>query len=204
MITVRAVMPVYDIRIVPDEVEACLRKLDTMSDLKVHTMIVSGAPYLDWKRNAGAADLEFDYYLALDSDIVFKPDDLRALLRRDKDIVGAAYRCRHIDRYVGGHFAPEYPGHAVMERDWVKTDTRNLTKVQWIGMGMCLIKRRVFMAMSRPYFSRPAVVGPDFELVHIGEDLAFCMKAARHGFDIYMDASIEVEHLPQERRVRGV
>jgi hypothetical protein len=50
---------------------------------------------------------EFDYYLALDADISFKPDDVRKLLSLDLDIVGGAYCARRApNSFVAGDFVP--------------------------------------------------------------------------------------------------
>ncbi|GAI66965.1 unnamed protein product, partial [marine sediment metagenome] len=60
-----------------------------------------------------------------------------------------------------------------------------LVKIGGAGAGFLLVKREVFEKIPYPWFS--------FE--RGGEDLYFCDKARRHGFEIWADMSVLLGHL---------
>jgi len=142
---------------------------------------------------------EFDYYLALDADISFKPTDLRHLIALNLDIVGGAYHAResHKQRYVAGDFEP---GYKYASTDFfLSSQCRGLIKVDWIGMGFTLIKRDVFRKIRYPWWREVVVevIDPRDGKLHAhynGDDIGFCLNAKEAGYDIYCDCDVVVKH----------
>jgi hypothetical protein len=133
----------------------------------------------------------------IDSDMVWAPDDFVRMLALSTvhDVVAAAYPLRNIqpNTYQVGH--DENP----------ETDRFGLIKVNALGLGFCVIDRKVAEAVSakaEPAFNRltgnstPAVfrvgvVGGD----RTGEDVIFFNDVRAAGFDVWLDPSIELGHV---------
>jgi len=62
-----------------------------------------------------------------------------------------------------------------------------------VGMGFCLIKRRVFEELGAsnlwPFAEIMGVNGK-----YQGEDITFCARAREKGFEIYLDPNVKVMH----------
>jgi len=161
--------------------------------LKVHQMGITERMVVDWARNDLARrglktkdydGNEFTHFLWLDDDHVFTPDLALWLAREDLDMVSALYY---------GRTHPHYP---VV---YVKDDTDDkykhfpithppdsLFKCDAVGFGALLMKREVLEGTPEPWFT------VDYRA---GEDIAFCVKAKEHGFNIYCDSRYKLGHL---------
>jgi len=193
-----------------------LRGLDELCaapDMDVECVKIMGAN-IAMARNAGAkggnksnpdaimqSGFDFDNYLAVDADIGFGADDVRALLRHDLDIVSGAYLRRGSpDQIVAGQFDAD---GLLYDSCFMPASATGLQKVGWAGAGFLLIKRRVFEGTPYPWFIEDVTryTADGVECVsHQGEDISFCRRAAAAGFGTYCDFDCRVEHLtePQE------
>ena len=180
---------------VPGVVEKLLN-----SDIKCFHKQLSGSLLFDIRNrlvNNGVSDEnppiipdDWDYVLMVDSDIIAEKRHVEQLLHRDCDVVGAAYQMRDADRlYTAGIF-----GKDLSTKFHIGFDKTGLTRVSWVGMGLTLIKRKVFENSEFPWFRH--------EFVTIGnrknqtiEDVGFCINAGRHGFKIFLDCDCVVEHV---------
>lgn len=133
----------------------------------------------------------YDYLLAVDADVAFRPDTLKKMLAHDKDMVTGLY----IQRIPGKHCIEvmkrnEFGG--VSHVPWSELKGRGLVKVDSAGFGCCLIKRHVFESMEYPHF----VYKSALDHAHtISEDVYFFLKAAEKGKEIWADTSILCEHI---------
>lgn len=136
----------------------------------------------------------------LDSDVVMPPYGLMRLLRRsmeqDMDIVAGIYLMK----------APPYAPLAIMRPQHIITGKKKynyyfeitqelLNKVVPIdatGAGCLLIKREVIETIKPPWFN---VNLQEHGLSAIGEDLHFFDTAMEHGFQPYMDLSVQCDHV---------
>ena len=131
-------------------------------------------------------DNNYDYFFSVDSDLVLQPDTLQHLVSLDKDIVGEVLwtewkegieqpNAWMSDYYEFGNFPVELfrqPG---------------LYKVGMVCC-CCLINRRVLLAGVN--------YSPVYNLSFtMWEDRALCVRAAVHGFDIYLDTNYPAIHL---------
>jgi len=62
----------------------------------------------------------------------------------------------------------------------------NLCEVDAVGFGACMIKREVFETVPEPWFT------VDWKS---GEDIAFCVKAKKHGVRIFIDGQYKLGHI---------
>ena len=137
-----------------------------------------------------ALEEKADYLLWLDSDMRFPRETIGHLILRDKPIVAANYAPRRM---------PVKPV-AMMDNDgeigrvYTAPDSEGLQPVDYIGMGVMMVKREVFEKVEAPWFAIPySTIGNHY----IGEDVFFCRKAREAGFKIISDPSIKLGHIGQ-------
>ena len=164
-------------------------------------------PYLDDGRNHVVREFlnqtDCEYLLFIDSDITWTPEHVTSLLE-------AASR----KRVVGGVYLNPYPTgiHPVVYNSFYDTDLEVATLVptpmddinssdsrlvpcQAVGTGFMCIHRDILTAIGEKfeapceYFAEPVVNG-----VHVGEDLAFCLRAHHLGFGVFVDKATVVNH----------
>lgn len=124
----------------------------------------------------------YDYWFSVDTDLVLQPQTLTALLDADKDIVSEIFWtngwCNAWMRDQATGMLPEWHTPGLYE----------------VGMtGACtLVKRRVFEA-GVDYTPIPCI-----DKCLWGEDRHFCIRAACHGFRLWVDTHYPAEHLYTE------
>jgi hypothetical protein len=137
-----------------------------------------------------ALEEKADYLLWLDSDMRFPKETIGHLILRDKPIVAANYATRRM---------PVKPV-AMMDDDgkigrvYTAPDSEGLQPVDYIGMGVMMVKREVFEKLDAPWFAIPySTVGSHY----IGEDVFFCRKAREAGYEVLVDHDLshQVKHI---------
>jgi hypothetical protein len=144
--------------------------------------------------NTILANRQFTHLMLIDSDMVFPPTALHALMRRNVDIVGASYRARHDAHprfyFPLGVFVPGTNLPAAQDPG----DLKGNQTVAALPSGMMLIKRKVLEALDYPFFfmTYGSVPGED-----MSNDINFCLKARKKGFQVHcdLDLSAQIEHL---------
>jgi hypothetical protein len=142
-----------------------------------------------------ALDIKADYLLFVDADMRFPKDTLTILMAHDKDIIGVNATTRsepvkptakniHINEDGSIDWMPVYSN--------AKT---GLDKVDGMGCGVMLIKRKVIEALEVPYFYFEQL--PNNKI--LGEDIYFCVKAKDAGFDTWVDHDLSkhIKHIGQ-------
>jgi hypothetical protein len=135
-----------------------------------------------------------DYLFMVDDDMLCPPDLFYRLVAHDKDICAALAFTRNPDHkpviydviegfdpitrtsYGKTKFAMNYPRNQLVQCDAV-------------GFGAVLIKTKVIKAI----FDRRETCF--FGMDRTGEDVAFCTKARKLGFEVWMDTSTKLGHL---------
>ncbi len=148
-------------------------------------------PYAREELAKSAIALGCDYLFMVDDDMLCPPDLFFKLVRHDKDIIAPLAFTRNPDHkpvmyevldgydpttkqpYYQKRFVMNYPRNSLVECDAV-------------GFGAVLIKVDVLKAMSTPRF---------MGMQECGEDITFCYKAKRLGFQVFMDTSVKLGHL---------
>lgn len=144
-----------------------------------------------------ALELGADYLLFIDGDMVFPTDALNKLFALDKDIASVTYNFRSYPQLsivkLDEQYDAEYQvDESVVERPIPLSAIKNPFRVAGAGTGFMLIKMDVFKKIKRPWFFFKAEgdgVAP------VGEDIYFCDKAREHGYEIWVDPSIQMGHL---------
>ena len=148
---------------------------------------------------------EFEYLFCLDADVAFQPEDMLKLYSYQKAIVSASYPMKTLPiRHCYELYNP------------VKL-CGNLVKIGGIGMGFVLIHRSVFEKLNKHYSelkyfpglnnsNYPITEGEYHNSYHyfaemnkegkyFGEDMSFFHRVSDIGYDVWMDTSIELQHI---------
>lgn len=174
---------------------------------KLYLTQISGCSLITKARNALVADFlasDATDLLFIDSDIIFKSDDVLRLLALsgNKDITAGAYPRRAKDKKF---FTDIY----LDEQNQIEFRD-GMLRVDRIGTGFMLIRRHVLETMkaNHPewgYYNnvndRTDYALFDFELKngeYYGEDYTFCNRAKADGFSIYLDPEINLPHIGTE------
>lgn len=137
-----------------------------------------------------AKELKAEYILFLDSDMIPPNHTVTSLISHKKDIIsGMIFRrkypfqpCFYSKCTLTKSMEPIFEGPMEPEK-WPKTGAYEF---EGFGMACCLINMRVFDHIKQPYY---------FPLPRVGEDLAFCLKAKKAGFKLWVDFSVDCAHL---------
>ena len=125
---------------------------------------------------------EADYLWFVDSDIIVDKYTLNILVVDDVDIVSAVYP--HKDD-TSNSIVGFGMGYEALE----KGKRADLEQVSRVGMGCCLIKRKVIEKVIEEYNS---CFNP---MSNLGEDFSFCERARSLGFKIYIDWNMKCGHV---------
>lgn len=139
----------------------------------------------------------FDYYLSIDSDMEFAPEQVEALLNRNLPIVSAKYKYRFDDQLsVSGKYLNNIEGLTHIS-NFFTMSSKGLNEVDWFGSGMFLCTRQTIQSMSYPWFWMGLIEYKEDGLTkvsYITEDVGFCINARRHGFQLFVDFDTKVIH----------
>lgn len=188
-------------------------------DPRVLLIRTMGVPYIDQARAilaAGALQhLPADGVLMmLDHDIIFKPQDVIALVEAcatsEYDILGVPYSMRGEGKSLIGFPVTPKDG-SDLELDCYEAG--GLYPADALGMGFTAIKMRVFHELKRHLpkilIGSRAVTWPFFALevqedaidfegerlaFYHGEDVSFCRLARKHGFKVGLDTRPRIAH----------
>jgi hypothetical protein len=148
----------------------------------------------------------YDYIMWIDSDIIFKTEDLMELLKMNKDI-SAGWYCQS----NGGALSNQTTVVESMNDKelYEKGSNRYETvedmarrtepfKVDYCGFGWILIKKGVYEKIPYPWFV-PRVVQlqkPDGTILEdvCSEDISMCQDFKKYGFDIWVHPKVRVGH----------
>lgn len=131
-----------------------------------------------------------DYLFMIDDDMLAPPDLFYKLAENDKDICAALAFTRNPDHKPVIYQVIE--GRDPMGNDYyqntfvVNYPKDTLVQCDAVGFGAVLIKVDVLKKIPSPWF---------MGLVGTGEDITFCYKAKKSGFEVWMDTRIKLGHL---------
>jgi hypothetical protein len=145
-----------------------------------------------------AQELDADYLMFIDSDMVFPSESLHKLIGLDKDIATGVYFSKQ---------APHRPvvynwtGRAVGVHKNYADIPKEVFKVDSCGAGFLLIGRRVleewdterYRTIGRPFTRIPADYGDTGE-DSLGEDTSFCLRCKDIGYEIWADPTFVLGH----------
>ena len=129
----------------------------------------------------------FSHVLWLDSDMVFNEQIVEDLQFCGEDIVTGIAHSRR-PPFSSCLFTQIYPG---VEK-WKGEYPRRAFKVAACGMACCLMKTEV---LETVYNKCGNCFQPMTDPMVYGEDVAFCYKAGKCGFDIWAEPTVRVGHI---------
>ena len=134
---------------------------------------------------------DFDYIWWVDSDMKFPIDAPLRLLKRNKALVGANYRRR---RFPNPNFTGMMGSNGQFKEFETRDDSPPMELIDVLPHGMVLAHRSVYEAIPQPHYLQEYI--PELNL-EIGEDIYFCQKAQKAGFEVWCDQELsrEVAHI---------
>lgn len=147
---------------------------------------------------------DYDVWLTIDSDIVFKPEQVIELIE-DTDkypVISGIYRMADLKHYAAvkewdieyfkTHGSFKFIGVNELDR------RRKYIKVAYNGMGFFACRREVLEKLKYPYFNYPLIEmeGEDGKVLKdmCSEDVAFCKNVIDAGYDIIVNTRMRVGH----------
>ncbi|PKN36604.1 MAG: hypothetical protein CVU62_13885 [Deltaproteobacteria bacterium HGW-Deltaproteobacteria-2] len=151
---------------------------------------------------------DYDRIIWVDSDNIINPKAINKLIAHDVDIVAAWYR-----QYSDGQLddtnktacglwklengRSDSRPYLVNEMANMPRNEKGLLEVDYAGMGLMVIKKGVFEALTYPWFT-----GWTYEWEENGtkmadvmtDDAGFCFRIKEKGFKIYVDPEVRIKH----------
>lgn len=161
---------------------------------------LSGMPF-DHARNTAcdsALKLGFQWLFFLDDDVLIPPDTIPKLVSRGKDIISGLYYRR----------VPPIMPVALIDTRPKPTfigsfNAGDVFEVDLVGAGCLLIHRRVLESMKWPWFEWRLDRFDLPEDKKCSEDFAFCRDAKAKGHKIWLDTSVQCQHVGYGRSAIG-
>jgi len=133
-------------------------------------------------------DAGADWVLYLDDDHILSRDVLMRLLAADKDVISAHYVQRQ-PPFNCVAMQTELPNGKFLYKKLEPTES-GLVKVAAAGAGCLLVRRKVIEALDAPYWTLGQIHPASW-----GDDLHFCSRVRKAGFDIWVDLDNAIGHL---------
>ena len=155
-----------------------------------------------------ALDLETDYVLMVDNDVVLPKDALKKLLEDAQDVNLGYYAHRDADNIYRGrtcicklkdkdgndyYHYPLESEYSAAEMQAMKKAGLKKVEVHGGGMGCALIRTDVFRKITYPWYDW--VNYGDKNRGMLSEDLYFCVLCKNHGIPVYADVRVGCGHL---------
>jgi hypothetical protein len=132
----------------------------------------------------------------IDNDVVPLGNPLE-MVEADKDVVGFPAKVRQTDRCLNWVAYMHHPDEDVdmyAPIDFTLVDsTTDLLKVDVVGTGCILIKRKVLEELQAPFHTE----FHDNGVLAVGTDFAFCRKAQKAGYEIFTAPQRVCEHFKE-------
>lgn len=155
-----------------------------------------------------ALDLDTDYVLMVDNDVVIPKDTLRYMLEEEKSVCLGFYPHRDADNIYRGRtcvckligdngelyfnypLESEYTANELAE---LRQNGKTKILIHGGGMGCAFIETNVFRVIHYPWYD-----WVNYNNAHRGmlsEDLYFCEECKKHGIPIYTDTRVNCGHM---------
>ena len=135
---------------------------------------------------------EAEWLLYVDADQVFPADTLDRLLRMD-GLVNSGLYCARLDAALPIAKVKDPRGfYQPLRREVVEAG--EVVSVDAVGMGCCLVHRRVFETVPFPW-SEARYYQADGRWKVRGPDVDFCEKVREAGFEVLVDCGLVVGHI---------
>jgi tetratricopeptide (TPR) repeat protein len=151
-----------------------------------------GAKQAPW-----GGEIDYDYMLWIDSDVVFRFEDFQRLLSHKVEMVAGLYLMADNTRYSAVETMNEEIFKKQGEFEFLTPASlahrHGLVKVDYCGFGFVLVRKGVFERLEYPWF-RPLYMEMGECTDFTSEDVGFCMMAKRAGIEMMIDPDVVVGH----------
>ena len=155
-----------------------------------------------------ALDLETDYILMVDNDVIIPNNTIELFLDNPVDVCLGAYAhrgkdnlyhgntciCKYLDddgeRYFNYPLESQYTSKELID---MEAKGKYKIRIHGGGMGCAFIKTEVFDYIDYPWYRW--VNYSDEERTVLSEDLSFCEQCRHAGIPIYVDTRIRAKHI---------
>lgn len=144
--------------------------------------------------------VNYDWLMWIDSDIVWRPQQIEELLNTKGDVVSGLYIMSNNVQFTAvetldNQFFKKNGYYEFLTRDKLNEDKyKQPFEVDYVGMGFMAVKRGVFENLDYPWF-KPKNFDLGNDIVDFSsEDVGFCQRAKHKGFSIVVNPSIIVGH----------
>ena len=148
--------------------------------------------------------LDYDVWLTIDSDIIFKPEQVLEIIKDTEthSVVSGMYRMEDLKHYAmvkewNVEYFKQYGTFQFETEESVKTQPKYMS-VAYNGMGFFACRKGVIEKLKYPYFSYPLIEieGKDGVMIRdtCSEDVAFCKNLTDAGFEVIVNTSLRVGH----------
>jgi len=145
--------------------------------------------------------VDYDYIMWIDSDVVFTPEHLFKLIDVDKDIVSGVYMMQdNIHFATVEHWDNEFfkaNGYFPFLTPEILSTKKEPFIVDYTGFGWILMKKGVFESLEYPWFQpiwKEYEIGDKVIRDFTMEDVAFCHLIKEKGYDVYIEPTVRVGH----------
>jgi hypothetical protein len=142
--------------------------------------------------------MEYDVMMWIDSDIVFKPDDLFALLESPHDVTAGVYMMEDLQNLATvKEWNKEYfekKGTFKFLRPDDIIGASQYMQVAYTGMGWMALRKGVVEDLKYPWFHSDLEKVTDDIIDMNSEDVTFCKALWEAGHPIHIDTKIRVGH----------
>ena len=149
------------------------------------------------KQAPWGGELDYDFMLWIDSDVIFRFEDFQALLKHNVDMVAGLYLMADNARFAAVEKMNEDTFKQNGEFEFLtpaKTAKHHgLIPVDYCGFGFVLVRRGVFEKVEYPWF-RPIYIEMGECSDFTAEDVGFCMLAKKAGIQMMIDPNVVVGH----------
>lgn len=153
-------------------------------------------------------EVDYDYIMWIDSDIVFTPEQVLTLLykmemNKNYQILSGLYAMEGGRQFacvkdMNENFFKEHGSFDFLEvANWENLRKLEPFQVDYNGMGFMMVRKGVYEKLNYPWFepkffeyTKNNILIRDF----CSEDVGFCLKAKENGILVYLDPSIRVGH----------
>jgi hypothetical protein len=135
-----------------------------------------------------ALDSGAEWILYLDDDHILKSDTLTRLLSTGKDVISAHY-IRRQPPFSSVLMDKELPTGAYTWK-YLSGADEGIISVGAVGAGCLLVRRAALEALTPPYWTLGQIAADQW-----GDDLHFCTRLRRAGFDIFCDLDNAIGHI---------
>lgn len=146
-------------------------------DAAIGSEISGNYHFLVSRTLAVGGEKKFTHFLFIEDDMIFAPDCLTILARRNVDIVGANYSTTKGETKF---MAIGLEGQECV----TKEDSTGIEEVSLLPQGFTLVSRKVFETLEVPWFMNG--YNPEAD-IYVSQDFYFSDKARKAGFKVYVD-----------------